>query len=247
MSRFNRLVLGILIFVVLAALASVWLFRARFDALARDAILEAAEASFGVGASLEKATFDPFEGRLRIEDMRIGNPPGFGAGDALSIRSAELHVDAESLGKPRIVLWRMDLSGVHMRLEESSGGDINLQALLARARSVRNDPSIGSGRRFSVTEYNVIGMTTDVLSERGGAQAIGVPDLRLTALGHDSGGLNAPEAAYALLRPLVAAALEEAVAAELLEEEPLDRQTLRDLKDLIDAINAPPGSGDSEP
>lgn len=247
MSRFNRLILGVLIFVVLAAIASVWLFRARFDTLARDAILAAAEASFGVDAKLETAAFDPFEGRLRIEGMRIGNPPGFGAGDALRIRSAELHVDAESFGKPRIVVWRLDISGVHMRLEESPEGDINLQALLARARSVRDDPSIGSGRRFSITEYNVIEVTSEVRSRTDGVQTIGVPDLRLTALGHDSGGLNVPEAAYALLRPLIAAALEEAAAAGLIEEEPRDRQTLRDLKDLIDAINAPPGSGDSEP
>jgi len=247
-SRFLRFFAALLAFVLVVSGVGIWYMYQRLNESIRQQLRHGAGSILGAEATIASLVFNPWNGEMRIADVHLGNPAGYPGGDALVLREIRLRIDPASLGTPALRVWRADAEGLQLRLVESPAGEINLERLLENARDARDAGSAGG--QLSISEYNAIDLQADFDTRLGTASAVGLADQRVTGLGSDSGGLSPASLAISLLRPLVAATLEEGRTLGVLDAQPATRQTFRDLRDLIEAIAPPPGASpdaDEEP
>jgi len=241
MSRFGKIFIGIVVFVIVASAAGMGLMYWRLNVEVREALLASAQQTLGVELALDSVAFNPFSGELSLSGLRID--PGVAPDDAAALSAGHIKVsfDPATLGSPRFEIHRIDASEIRLFLREDEQGRNNLEQLLQRARASR-DGEPQQSPRMLVGEYNTIDVRADLETGIGSVRDLSVPDSRIIRLGADVGGLSAAALVLELLRPLVNATLEEGVAIGMIEEAPVTRQTLRDLRDLIEAIEPPPGA-----
>jgi hypothetical protein len=242
MSRFGKIFTGIVVFVIVVSGAGVALMYWRLNVEVREALLSSAQQTLGVELAIDSVAFNPFSGELALSGLHIDPGGSDSTADALRAGRIEVRFDPATLGSAQIEILRIDASDIRVSLREDEQGRNNLEQLLERARASR-DGEPAQARRMLVGEYNTIDVKADLETGIGSVRDLSVPDTRLTRLGADVGGLSAAALALELLRPLVNGTLEEGVAIGMIEEAPVTRQTLRDLRDLIEAIEPPPETG----
>jgi len=241
MSRFGRIMIGIVVFVIIASIAAVWYFGRHTNQLMSTALNETLTLAFGDRHQIGELRFDVFEGTLQVQDVVIANPAGFSDHPAIAIGSISAVVDMNSMAGARVDVLKLMLSDVNLRLEETDTGLLNLQQLQDQVRLLHEEEKRNSGgRRFAIDAYNLVNLSMEANVLSGERYGLLLPDERWTKLGFDTGGLSAAEAMNTLLQPMISAALNAAVEEDLLPDSRGEQQTLKDLKDMIEAIDMPP-------
>ena len=92
----KRWIVGAVVVVVLAAGAGTWFLSTNLDEIVRSAIESQGSAALGTTVRVGSVELDLREGRGRLRDLRIANPPGSGAGNQLELGSVTLGIDASS-------------------------------------------------------------------------------------------------------------------------------------------------------
>lgn len=91
--------------VVAAALVVVILWTTSIDLMLARAIEHYGTEALGTPVRVGSVTLSASEGRGTIEGLRVGQPEGFGAGDAITVQEITLDIDTSSLvnGDPYVV------------------------------------------------------------------------------------------------------------------------------------------------
>jgi len=246
MSNFTKLMVAVIAVVVVGSGASIVYYKGQTETLVAQAAHDVLAHAFGVEPVIESFSFDPFTGEMRAGGIRLANPPGFDDGPMLEIDTAVAQVDMESLATARAQVRLLALTGVHVRLLENESSLVNLQvaedyiALQKEQRVADSNPA----RRFAFAEYTLTGVSFEAVTARGERYGLLLDDQQYTKLGYDSGGLPVYETLLGLLQPVFSGVVQRAADEGLLPSGRAEEQTLRDLKRMIDAINAPPSTED---
>jgi uncharacterized protein involved in outer membrane biogenesis len=128
-----RKILAVVAGLVFAASlgAGLW-FYWRLDSIVRRAIVERLEEATGVDVRLESVRLDARNQSGELLEFRLGNPPGYPAGEALfRFDHAEVGLDVASLRQPVVRIRKVELRGATVYYSGKTSGN-NLQALAAR-------------------------------------------------------------------------------------------------------------------
>ncbi|MDX1557233.1 MAG: hypothetical protein R3212_14495 [Xanthomonadales bacterium] len=109
--------------VVGAGILGWWFMFHRLDALFEEELQKAASEAFGTPVTISDVRVDLLNGAVRIDDLAIGNPPGFSREHALVFGSIEAAMDLETRQVARVVM-----DGAQIFIEEK-GGETNVQKL----------------------------------------------------------------------------------------------------------------------
>jgi len=100
-----------------------WYMANRFHHLFEDEIERAASEALGTPVTVGNVDLDLLSGAVRIEELAIGNPPGFAREHAVVFGAIEAAMDVKNMEVSRVVL-----DGVRIYIEEV-GGVTNVQQL----------------------------------------------------------------------------------------------------------------------
>ena len=122
-------ILAIVVPLVLIALVAVVYFGLQnLDGLVKDAIQGVGSELVGTDVRVSSVAIDLREGRGTIRDLRIANPEGFTAGDAIRLGEITLAIDVKSVTSSPIVLDEVTVLGPQVSAEVTPAG-INLDVL----------------------------------------------------------------------------------------------------------------------
>jgi len=222
--RRTAIILAVVLAVIVVAVGGTAFYvLTRLDGLVQTAIEEFGSAATGVTVSLGAVEIDPADGRGRLSDLRVGNPPGFAAEDALSIAETSLAIDLGSLMTDTIVIHDVSVRKPRFRYVIGPDGG-NIEKIIENVRSAdtQADPAPDGGRtddtaagqsnrRFVVERLSIRGAEVSVSADQLGPKGLTValPALELRDLGTEGGGMT-PEA----LLGVIVASLEQTANAE---------------------------------
>lgn len=174
---------------IILVLASVTYVLFNIDALIKDEIESSASRAYKVPVTVAEATMSLKSGNGQIVGLRIENPPGFSAPDAVHVPLIEINVDtgriadkAIALGRvvidhPKIILDIKDGRANLVRLKEST------KAWLTRSEN--DDQEAATGQRLIIDEVVMQNGTmvfrADFLD--GAETEVPLPDSRIKDIG----------------------------------------------------------------
>lgn len=127
----------IVVLFVGAGIAGWWYMFHRLGGLLEEEIQRAASEAFGTPVTIGDVQLNLVQGAVRIEDLAIGNPPGFAREHAVVFGSIEAAMDFENEQVARVVL-----DGAQIFIEEK-GGVTNMQRLKEALESRISDEAGG--------------------------------------------------------------------------------------------------------
>lgn len=178
----------------------------RLGSLVRYAVEAYAPRMTGTPVRLRSAHVSLLRGRVRLQGLEVGNPPGF-AGDALRLGEIRLRVEPRSLFSDTLRVRELLVDSPFVDYETGPGGS-NLARLQKSVESF-SGPSApkraktGKERRFVVDLLAVrrgrvrLGLGLGPLGRQG--TEIALPDILLKDVGKGSGGATAQQLASILL------------------------------------------------
>jgi hypothetical protein len=210
--RFMRRVLKVVVglVVVLAVLAVIALFF--LGPLVKTSVNTLGPKLLGVPVSVQHVAIQPLSGSLRLEGMMIGNPEGYSKDALFALKEVRVKIDIASLpGTGPIVIQELAITEPLVAYEVA-GGKSNLEALTSKLSKAEKTPAPQPAQQDKKAPRKVI---IDLLEFRDGqvsyrskmtlgqAVPLPLPDLRLTAIGRDKGGIKAVDAVNKVLGELL--------------------------------------------
>jgi hypothetical protein len=122
-----------------AGLLGWWYMFHRLDGLFEEELQRAASQAFGTPVTVSDVQLNLLNGSLRIDDLAIGNPPGFGREHAVVFGSIEAAMDIQNMEVARVVLDRAEI------YIEEKDGVTNVQQLKKALESRISEETGGQG------------------------------------------------------------------------------------------------------
>ena len=145
-------ILGAILLVAVGVGGGVLLLSQNLDEIVRSAIESQGSAALGTAVRVGSVELELAEGRGRIRDLQIANPPGSGEGNLLELGVVTLAIDATSAlavarGNSRhFIIERVSLEEPRAALVVGADGSTNLQALQDAMADGSSKASSSSGQ-----------------------------------------------------------------------------------------------------
>ena len=177
-------VAGVVAAVVVLALAA-WM---AVDALARSALEDGLERTFGTGASVASVEVGLFSGEVTAEGLVVSNPPGFRSPRFAALARMRATAGLADLLGDTVVVRRVELDGLELHLERR-GTETNFGPILRSVRETRAASGEGD-RRYRIEELVLRSAVARVRlgSAEDADRTVSIPEIRLTGLGAGQGG-----------------------------------------------------------
>lgn len=196
MKLVKRLIGVLVVLLVIVAGALWWIYSSK-DELVREAIEKFGPEITGVAVSVRKVQLDLLDGKAMIGGLRIGNPKGYSAPDALKLGEMRLTLDPASITKDVIVVKEVVLVSPDVTWERANGVSNveaiqkNIDAYVARTLGASEKKSDAPAKKFVIEHLYV----KDAKVHYGTALSMPLPDLHLRDIGKKSNGATAGEVA----------------------------------------------------
>jgi hypothetical protein len=200
--------------IIVAILAGAVFFAyERLDFIVKIALEHYGPGVTGVSVKVGDVEISPHDGRGRLRNLEIGNPPGFAASraarfgdvvlevDPATLRAQVVHVRAIGIETPTIVYERGDKT---TNLDTIAR---NIEAYVKRAGESEGEAQASSAkRRYIVDRLLIRGakVTMTTPSLRGQGVSFDLPDIELRDIGKRQGGLTASQVASLVTNALIA-------------------------------------------
>lgn len=190
MKRAGVRIFSCLAIVAIVVVAAVWLM---LNDWVKDAVESAGPAILKVGLKADEARLSPFSGEGEVRGLVLDNPPGFKSQPLLRLERAVISVSLPSLLTKEIVIESLRLESPRVTFEAGLRSS-NLSALLdniAKTEAERGGGPV-KGKKLRIQEMLITGGEARVAVSLLGGQGLSVklPDIRLTGLGGEGGGLT---------------------------------------------------------
>ena len=202
----KRLLLIVAVVVLIGVGGGLWWLGGSIDWIVAQAIERYGSDALGAPVSVGAVEIDLGEGRSTIRNLRVGNPKGFSAGDALRVGEATLEITPKSLLEPPIQIALVRLSAPRVALEVSGSGESNVGVLQrnATAYAPPSDDANASADeasddepirlRIARVEFAKGELSADLRAAGGDERTLALPGFELANLG---GARGAPAAELA--------------------------------------------------
>ncbi len=205
MRRRVIIVAVVLAVIVVGAGGTAYYLLTRLDSLVKTAIEEFGSSALGTAVSLASVEIDAAGGQGRLVGLRVANPAGFSAADALSIGETSVSMDLVNLTRDPIVVQEVTIRAPRFNYEIGpEGGNLDRIAENVRgsgAEETGGDASPGGagartdgeeGRTFVVRRLLIEGAEVSVTAPQLGEKVVKValPPLELKDLGSDGAALS---------------------------------------------------------
>jgi len=121
----RALVVGGVVLLVAIVAIGVYLYNS-IDSIVETAITKYGSQILGTDVHVGSVDISLKSGRGTIRDIRVGNPDGFGSGNAFQLDELTLDVQVASLNKDPIVIEEIDITGPEANVVFNSKAESNL-------------------------------------------------------------------------------------------------------------------------
>jgi hypothetical protein len=163
----------------------------------------------GVPVSLGSAEISLTEGSGALNNLKIGNPPGFSGPDSFKIGRVSLALDPSQISDQLVVIKSLSIDGAELAVI-ARGTVTNLQTIMKSLESgdSASQPTseTGSPIKLIIDKFTFTNAKTVLESDLLGSKEISLPDISLNGIGRNSSGVTAQEAVKQMLRPIIRSA-----------------------------------------
>ena len=208
----KKAVIGVV--VVLAVLAGlVFFFYNRLDLVVKVALEHFGPDVTGVSVKVGDVQISPHDGRGRLRNLELGNPPGFSASRSARFGDVILEIDPATLRAPVVHVRAIGIEAatiVYERGDKTTNLDVISRKIEAYAKGAIEKEGAGGAargkRRYIVDRLLVRGakVTMTTPSLRGQGVTFDLPDFELRDIGRKQNGVTAPEAASIVANAVIA-------------------------------------------
>ncbi len=159
MKRIIKIGAGVIVVLVVAAIAAVFLY---IDSAAKAGVEMAASSALGVNTTLDKADVGIFSGSFSMSGLNIDNPPEFSETPFLTLGEGKIAVSLGSLLKETIEVPLLSLDNLHIEIAQRKG-KTNYGSILANMGTDRQTPapstSTQPAKTFVIKEVSITNVT----------------------------------------------------------------------------------------
>ncbi len=148
----------------------------RGEAVLRETLVEEGSDALGIAVGLRGLSLSPLSGRIKVEGLSIGEPPGFGDAPLLEMAEASVRLDPRALFDDPATIDRIAIRGLRVRFIWRAGRN-NLSDL--ERRLARLAPPVPSGgqetedRTVRIRELHLRDIRVGVSGEMPLARGVG--------------------------------------------------------------------------
>jgi hypothetical protein len=196
------LILGVLAAIVVVALLVISF---SLGTLVRQGVNRVGPELTKTSVTLQEARLSPFSGTGTLRGLQVGNPEGWGAGNAFSLGEVHIELQPRTLWKDAVVIDSLIIQRPEFVYEQRLTGGSNLKQLIDNIRQAIGSPAerpIGEPeeppRRFIIKQLRLEEGLVRVGLGVAGAE-VPLPTLAYENLGVQEGGLTAAQIAQVVL------------------------------------------------
>jgi hypothetical protein len=193
-----------LIIAIVVLGGGAWWLHQSLDGLVASAIRTYGPQITRVPVKLGAVTVQPTDGSATLQNLELGNPPGFKTPYALAVARISMRLDVASLAKNVIVIHELAIEQPEVVYDYASGGS-NLEIIqrnIERTIAERSGPDApktpaGEEKKVVIENLTIRGARAKVSAALLQGRAVTVPlaDVHLTDIGKKSNGVAPAEAA----------------------------------------------------
>lgn len=177
--------------------------------LIKQGIEEYAPPIVGTSVTVDSVNIMPFTGSGGINDFNVGNPEGFGDGNALSLGEISISIDPTSLTKDVIVIDQILIDSPVINFIQLKNNSTNFTTLLDNVNKstasadnkqatqpepvADSDTDTGAEKKFIIKTFDLknaqLSATIALLGDK--AISLTLPNIHLEGIGEKSGGQHA--------------------------------------------------------
>ncbi len=221
-------IVGIVLLIVVGSVVYVVI---NSGSLLKTAVETLGPDYLGVDVSLDAAEISLMDGSGELRGLTIGNPAGFGAGDAFKLGRIKLVIDPSEIGEELIVVKLIEIDAADLAIV-AKGRDTNLQAIMNNLESSDADTGADGGPELIIDAFDFTNARTSLDSDLLGEKTVDLPDIHLADIGRKSQGVTIREALTQILRPIVGAST-KALAKESLNLDELQKNAEQQLDEVL--------------
>jgi hypothetical protein len=174
----------------------------------------------GTDVTLGSAHVSIFSGQGSLNRLRIGNPKGYSNDDAFDLGHIAIVVDPKSVTSDVVHIRSVVVDGPELLAEFDAGGRSNLNAILDNVRAAagksgggKDSGASGKDKKLIIDDFRFTNAQVRALAPAFQLdRTLKIPTVQLRNLGAKQGGAAAADIANQVLRPVIGAALQAAVA-----------------------------------
>jgi uncharacterized protein involved in outer membrane biogenesis len=199
--------------VIVAIVAAVGFFLwNRLDIIVKVALEHYGPDVMGVSVKVADVEISPHDGRGRLRNLEIGNPPGFTASRSARFGDVILEVDPATLRQPIVHVRAIGVDAptiVYERGDKTTNLDViskNIEAYSKRSGDSDGTSRVqGTKRRFVIDRLLIRGakVTMTTPSLKGQGVSFDLPDIELRDIGKRQDGLTASQVAAVVTNTLI--------------------------------------------
>jgi uncharacterized protein involved in outer membrane biogenesis len=199
--------------VIVAIVAGIGFFVwNRLDIIVKVALEHYGPDVMGASVKVGEVEISPHDGRGRLRNLEIGNPPGFSASRSARFGDVILEVDPATLRSPVVHVRAIGVNAptiVYERGDKTTNLDLiskNIEAYSKRAGDSDGTSRVqGTKRRFVIDRLLIRGakVTMTTASLKGQGVDFELPDIELRDIGKGQDGLTASQVAAVITNTLI--------------------------------------------
>jgi len=244
MGTFGKVFLGIVGTCIVAVIVGTVLLVSNLDSVVASLIEEIGTEVTGTNVSVDSVEISLKEGAASIHGLRIANPEGYPAGNALEIGLAAVALDLGETASELVVIKSILIDGAKLSYLQQ-GRSSNLQTIQSNLGKKTSGETVDSGgdgsdARIIVDEFRFLNAEAYFSSPALGVEkTVTIPDIDISGVGRKSVGVTASEAARQILEPIIQEAMQAAVDSSVDDLKQQGRQKIEEkakekLKSLFD-------------
>jgi len=203
-----KLIAKIIAVLLIVIIAGVIYIAMNLGTLIKQGIEEYAPPIVGTSVTVDSVNIMPFTGTGGISDFKVGNPQGFGDGDALSLGEISISIEPTSLTKEVIVIDRILIDSPVINFIQLKDDSTNFTKLLdninkstaaadkkqtAQPEPAADGEATGAEKKFIIKTFDLnnaqLSATIPLLGQK--PISLTLPNIHLEGIGEKSGGQHA--------------------------------------------------------
>jgi hypothetical protein len=209
------LVFLVLVVLLLAAVAGATFF---LGSIMKSGIETVGTKMTKVDVKLNSAKLSVLSGEGSLKGLSVANPPGFNSPSAIEVGEISVGVQPGSVFSDKVVVRSIQVISPTITLHGLKGDNLakileNIQGSTPAGtadKKTQPKPAEGSGKKLEVDDFLLRDIKINLVLPVGGSVPLTLPEVHLTNLGKDSGGITGPELSAKVIQAVMDAAMASA-------------------------------------